>query len=120
MTDNFDNSLQTITALSVDPQGFKIAVHGLKPTLDSTSSYLFVLDTATGAQVSQLMKIVYNTIALQTVKSPGMLLYDDGEIILLQEHAVLGVGINPKMRVASFDSVLGTMKYMKESNTFGH
>ena len=66
------------------------------------------------------MKIVFNTIALQTVKSPGMLLYDNGEIILLQEHAVPGVSIIPKMRLASFDSVLGTMKYMKESDTFGH
>ena len=67
------------------------------------------------------MKIVFNTIALQTVKSPGMLLYDNGEIILLQEHAVpAGVSMIPKMRVASFDSVLGTMKYMKESDTFGH
>ena len=48
--------MTTITALSVDPSGLKLACHGYSDTDDSSlKGYLFVLDTGSGALVSGLM-----------------------------------------------------------------
>ena len=73
--------LTTITALSVDPAGIKLACHGYSNTDEnSTKGYLFVLDTTTGTIVSGLMEMTHD--AAFAVKSAGFLLRDDGPLFL--------------------------------------
>ena len=50
MTDLPTKGLDTVTALAVDPSGSKLAVIGHK--FERDINFIFVLDTATGSQVS--------------------------------------------------------------------
>ena len=56
-------SLTTVSALSVDPAGTKVAAFGHNPALGSGGNgvvgFIFTLDALTGASRSKLMRIQY-------------------------------------------------------------
>ena len=51
MSSSGDNDFTSISALAVNPAGTKLAVHGQHEIASgaSSTSYLFILDTASGA-----------------------------------------------------------------------
>ena len=79
--------LTTVTALSVNPSGSKVACYGYDwPLIDSLispsskSGYIFVLDTSNGAIVSSLLKMEHSVPYL--VQSKAFILRDNGDIFL--------------------------------------
>ena len=128
MTDSdSDRILQTITALAVDPAGTTVAVHGMMPnSFDNTvdlkdTGFIFTLDALTGATKSKLMKIEYKSAAgMYKIQSAGFLLYDDGTILMAQEFARTNTWTEPYPRLASFDSKLNRLNFIKEYDRNGH
>ena len=81
--------------------------------------FIFTLDALTGASRSKLMKIEYNT-TLYKIQSAGLLMHDDGTILMAQEVAEPTTFTYPYMRLASFDSILNRLNYIKESERLSH
>ena len=80
--ESVEEKLTIVTALAIDPQGMKIACHGYSATdTDSQVSYLFVLDTSTGAILSGLMKMELNDEAF-SAQSSSMIFRDDGHVYM--------------------------------------
>ena len=77
------NGIQSISALAVDLEGLKIAAFGVKPDFVDTV-YLFVLDAATGAQVSGLLKLEFTNAAkvFSVSNSNGMLMQPNGKVFM--------------------------------------
>ena len=75
-----DNDFTTISALAVSPDGTKLAVHGQHEIASglSSSGYLFILDTASGAQISGILKETFNSGSLWRVRNFATLVNDDG------------------------------------------
>ena len=88
VTSTQDNlSLTTLTALSVDPTGTKLACHGMnwelksKPVNPATNlGYLFVLNASNGAVVSGLLKMTHTS--NQLIQGKGFSLHDSGQLFL--------------------------------------
>ena len=80
-------TFDTVTALSVDPSGTKLACHGMKWRFFDKSEnpatnigYLFVLNASNGAVVSGLLKMTHSS--NQLIQSKGFSLHDSGQLFL--------------------------------------
>ena len=80
-------TFNTVSALSVDPSGTKLACHGMKwqfsdkPQNPATKiGYLFVLNASNGAVVSGLLKMSHTS--NQLIQSKGFSLHDSGQLFL--------------------------------------
>lgn len=74
--------LTTVTALTVDPQGQKLACYGentLTNDIDGKEGFLFLLDVATGKTLSDLTTLVHSDYAYD-VASAGLVLRDNGMV----------------------------------------
>ena len=83
LTAQDSSTLTTVTALSVDPGGTKVACHGMdwqftvEPANPATNvGYLFVLDASNGAVVSGLLKMTHSE--NQLIQSKGFSLHNSG------------------------------------------
>lgn len=76
----------------MDPSGKNVAVHAYSPlalTLTNTQKYsfIFLVDSTTGAPVTKMMRLSFAaTYAYHVVKAPGMLLFDDGSVFMVMHQ----------------------------------
>ena len=92
-----EQKLTIVTALAIDPQGLNIACHGYSATdTGSLTSYLFVLDTGTGAIVSGLMKMEHS--AKPFTQSASMIFNNNG-------HVFVASGIDSYFALIRYDSI---------------
>ena len=80
-----------------------------------------MLDAATGAAVSGLLKLTHEDETL--VRSPGLLLNDDGRVYMAISNIKYWERPNgeyeQKMRIASWDSLTNTIEYDFETDFYG-
>ena len=134
-SDSVSNKLYYVTALAVDPDGVRLAVHGsdTSQSIDSNDnrlfygsqySYIFTIKTDDGSQLSNLVRLKHgDNIAESTyqVWSSGFKLRNNGKVYLAfnmhlsdWESYTNNGGYEAKLRVGCYDSVNGQMEFYME------
>lgn len=112
MTTDGDNDFISISSLAVDPGGNRIAVHGQNPTASSpSSSYVFVLDAASGAQVSALLKMTFSAGVAWRVGNDASLMQSDGTVIFTADQIGPASGVAEPWRLHSWNSLTNSISY---------
>ena len=110
------DTMHTITALALDDGGTKLACYGYdSPLVDDTSrvGFLFVLDPATGATVSGVMRLDMVSDGYR-VTSAGFLVESDGGVYMaFNQFMPTVVTVEQTPFLAKWDSTTNTMTYFK-------
>lgn len=82
------DAMHSITALSINPAGTKLACYGWENplvNLGATDGFIFILDPGSGATASGMMKLTFSTPGYQ-VKSHGFKITADGSVFMAFNH----------------------------------